>query len=152
MLPNEVIMELENQIKQELRPSLENIVENPQQHITQLLLLYQRLNFTAKIEQEMMTNQMISPQFIRELELYRDELVAELPYNFTHKQSSELLQALYHLQLALSLEQHEMLDVFSFEWISQPRTYLRDDEYVVEVGLLTESYGFDIIDLDGIIT
>jgi hypothetical protein len=44
------------------------------------------------------------------------------------------------------------LDPSSFAWLSQPRTYLRNEQYCVEVGLFAEPYGFEIVDLDNIIT
>ena len=70
---------------------------------------------------------MITPNLIRELQLYRDELLSALPLNPLPKNYTELLQALYHLQLATSLSQSDYLEVFSFSWISQPRTYLKND-------------------------
>jgi hypothetical protein len=51
VLPNEIIIELENQIKNELRNSLESLVDQPQKHIMQVMLLHHRLNFTSKLEE-----------------------------------------------------------------------------------------------------
>lgn len=68
------------------------------------------------------------------------------------KSQSELLQALYHLQTASSLWQHSYLDLYSFAWLSQPRTYLRNEHYQVEVGILVHPYGFEITDLDDVVT
>ena len=49
-LPNEIIMDLEKKIQKELKSSLERIINNPHNHTAQILLLYQRLNFTLRVE------------------------------------------------------------------------------------------------------
>ncbi len=92
-----------------------------------MLLLYQRLNFTLSIEEEINKNQCISAAFIREVEIYKDDLVSiVLESSPSAKNQCELLQALYHLQITTSLWEQSSLDVSSFSWLSQPRTYLRN--------------------------
>jgi hypothetical protein len=69
---------LERKIQRELKSSLESVANYPHKHITQVLLLYQRLNFTLALEEEITKNHCVSAAFLREAELYRDDLVALL--------------------------------------------------------------------------
>lgn len=57
----------------------------PHEPLTQVLLLYQRLSFTSRVEEELLKNQLIPAQLIRELELYRDQLIEELPNRLAPK-------------------------------------------------------------------
>lgn len=60
-------------------------VDMPHEPLTQVLLLYQRLSFTSRVEEELLKNQLIPAQLIRELELYRDQLIEELPNRLAPK-------------------------------------------------------------------
>jgi hypothetical protein len=84
------------------------------------------------VEEELIANHCISAGFLRRLELQKEELVGSVLDSLPNiKSQSELLQALYHLQTASSLWQHSYLDLYSFAWLSQPRTYLRNENYHV---------------------
>ena len=67
ILPNVLIMQLEKKIQRELRCSLESIGESPSLTITQILLLYHRLNFTLSVEEELIANHCISAGYLRRL-------------------------------------------------------------------------------------